>query len=296
MKINRILEWILFGLSFVFALLIVCPVNGTLLGFEVIFGNYLLAMAFFLPMIAGVLLVFKARLHLLGSFALILYGLYSIILISQIGETLSATPAVIIFSVLAILMILVLLYILNGENEYSIRDIVESAMLIAMAIGLDLPGLKIRIGVNGGSISFTMVPLFILALRLGTLKGFIGCGVIYGTITCVLDGWGFYSFPFDYLLGYGAITAVSLFRKQIINDEAKFTVKGVVFLVAGVVIAIALRLLAATLSGMIYYETPFIESLSYNASYVLPSGGICVVVLLLLYKPFLVVNKKFPTK
>ncbi len=189
---------------------------------------------------------------------------------------------------IAAMMCLILAY---EENKYTVYDIVESAMLIALAIGLDLPGLKIRLGANGGSISFTMIPLFILALRQGPIKGFLGCGIVYGLITCLTDGWGLMYFPFDYLLGYGSIACIGFFQKQIFKDNnTKLNWHGIVFIAIGTLLSIAGRLLSSTLSGMIFYEMNFVDSLIYNSIYILPSGAIALAALLALYKPLLLVN------
>ena len=53
------------------------------------------------------------------------------------------------------------------------REMVEIAFLIALAVVLDLAGIKI------GHASFTMVPLFVLAYRHGFLKSLIVISVIY---------------------------------------------------------------------------------------------------------------------
>ena len=63
------------------------------------------------------------------------------------------------------------------------------------------------------------------------------------------------------------------------------------FLILGTVIAVLGRLLASTLSGIIYFELNFWGSLVYNISYILPSAGIVLVVLVGLYDPLLRMNK-----
>ena len=76
------------------------------------------------------------------------------------------------------------------DNKLMIKDIVEIAIFVSFAIVLDLPFFKIRIGANGGSISLVMIPLCIIALRKGTIKGFIAAGFVYGILNCLLDGYG----------------------------------------------------------------------------------------------------------
>ena len=68
---------------------------------------------------------------------------------------------------------------------FSVRDIAEIAILVALALGLDK--LKISVGATGGSVNFAMFPLFVIALRHGPFKGFIAGGIVYGLISCLLD-------------------------------------------------------------------------------------------------------------
>ncbi|MDY0345556.1 MAG: energy-coupled thiamine transporter ThiT, partial [Bacilli bacterium] len=116
--------------------------------------------------------------------------------------------------------------------------------------------------------------------------------IVYGFATCILDGWGLVTYPFDYLLGYGSLALLGIFKPLILSNHiTKFNVKGMLFMILGVVIAIAGRLMASTLSGVIYYEVDFWGSLVYNASYILPSAGIVLVLLVGLYDPLIRVNK-----
>ena len=298
MKANKVLEWIVLGTSLFFFGILFSPFNGTDLFFTFLFGNYHLVIVYFAPLVACLLVLLKNKIHSVELISMILFITGSIFLIKEIDETLTVNGFVVVDIVLQFIDVVLLLYILNSRNEYSVRDIVESAMLIALAVGLDLPGLKLRIGVNGGSISFTMLPLFILALRLGTLKGFIGCAIVYGSITCLLDadGGGLNAYIFDYFFGYGSIALIGFFRNFILKKGSKLTIMGLIFLVIGVAVSIAGRLTASTISGMVFWDTPFVDSLIYNALYILPSGGFCLAALIVLYKPFLMINTRFPNK
>lgn len=178
---------------------------------------------------------------------------------------------------------------------FTVKDIVEIAMLVAAAIVLDLPFLKIRIGSNGGSISFSMIPLFLIAFRKGLFKGFIGIGVVYGLITCFIDGWGIQTYPLDYLLGYGSLSIVGLFSNLVFPKNVdKYSFKGIMYLILSIAVAAFLRLCFATLSGIVIYELDFVGSLVYNIIYVLPSSVIAIALLIVLYKPILAINRSFP--
>jgi len=198
------------------------------------------------------------------------------------------------FNVVSILWVvdisLVLLFELikiNSLNKLTIREITDMAILVALAIGLDLPGLKIRVGVNGGSISLSMLPLIILSLKFGPSKGFVGCGLVYGFITCVFDGWGLQYYPFDYLLGYGSLCVVGLYKTLFCQENNTFSIKNAIFAGILVFLAMALRLLMSTISGVIFYDLLFIESLAYNALYIVPSGLIMIVLTVFLLKPLI---------
>ena len=296
MKIRRIVELVMIGFALLFGLLIICPLQDGLKGYEIIFNDYHLIIAYFAPVIACLILILKRYIKNVEIISIILFSVGAVFYFFHLISNEYANAFIILAIIFEILFSLQLVFVLNSENEFQVRDIAEMAMLIALAIGLDLPGLKIRVGVNGGSISFTMVPLLILALRLGMFKGFIGAGIIYGAITSMLDGWGMQYYLFDYLLAYGSLSVIGLFSPLIFKKENKTVWLSIIFLVIGVVVAVTLRLAFATLSGMIFYETSFVESLAYNALYILPSGGGALALLLLLYKPLEMINKRFPVK
>lgn len=266
--------------------------DNFIFGFQSVYLKPILAISFLLPFIGSLLVLLSPKIKdiELVSIALFLLG-GILILTSQEKEGILAFCSIILV-ILAFLSVILLFISLNKKNMYSTYDIVEGAMLIAIAIALDLPGLKIRLGSGGGSISFTCVPLLILALRQGPIKGFIGAGIVYGLITCLLDGWGLFTYPFDYLLGYGSLCIVGFFKPLIFANE-KITFKGILFLSLGIVISIFVRLCAGTLSSIVLYEYKFVAALTYNIIYILPSGGISLALILLLYKPLLMIDRHF---
>jgi len=252
-----------------------------------------------LPLIGSVILLINRKhaeslammVFLLAGFSLI--GLPEYFHFVNPDITFDVVQAVYIIAiVLTFASSLLALTLANGKNAFTTYQIVEMAMLVGMAVVLDLPGLKIRIGTSGGSIGFTMVPLLILALRQGPLKGFIGAGIVYGFITCILDGWGLFSFPFDYLLGYGAMAIVGFFKALIFpKNVEKFNFKGALFLIIGIVLAVFARLMASIISGIVFWEYDFWGSLIYNVAYILPSGGIVLATMILLYDPLIRMNR-----
>ena len=184
------------------------------------------------------------------------------------------------------------------KSFLSVKEMVEMDLLVALAVVLDLDGFKISLSADGGSIGFTMVPLFILGYRHGFFKSLIGVGVIYGLTTALLDGHGLVYYPFDYLIAYGvSISVGSLFSKAIFykGEYGVDKVLNILSLVLSVIVTGIIRVLGHSLSSMVFYEYTFEASVAYNIAYVGPSIVICLLVLIILYPTLRLLNKKFPT-
>ncbi len=238
----------------------------------------------------------KNYINIIGFLVLVI----SIVMFFTFPYVLSLTSGlnldIINYSGCFLIYIIVFLYFLFtylsrifGKFALSIQDICEIGILVGMALVLDLPMFKIKIGSSGGSISFSCLPLIVLALRKGFVKSFLGCGIIFGFVSCLLDGYGLFTYPFDYLLGFGAVSVVGLFNGLIFKKN-KFSI---MFLIVGILLFGFIRLSAATLSGIIYYNLSFIPSLIYQLPYILPSLGICLVCSVILYPVIGRINKRF---
>ena len=177
----------------------------------------------------------------------------------------------------------------GGKMKYTIRDIVEIGIFTGLALVLNLPIFSIHIMPNAGSISFSIIPLCIIALRKKWWKTLIATSVIYGLFACLMDGYGFQTYPLDYMLAYGSITLLSLIRKPIF--EKKY---GIIYLIIGMIVATLLRILFSTLSGIWIYEFTPLASFIYNATYISITGAITLGVLLILFKPLMIINQKYP--
>ena len=173
---------------------------------------------------------------------------------------------------------------------FSVRDICEIALLCSLAIVLGF-FCEIKVGQNGGSIGFSMVPLLFICYRHGVLKGFIASAIIYGFASCLYDGYGLHCYPFDYFLAYGSLAIVSLFYKKIFNNK---NYSRYIYLNISILLAGFLRLAFHVISGMILWDTEFVGSLIYNVLYVGPSCAICMVVFSLFLKPLTSLDKLHP--
>ncbi|MCQ2794878.1 MAG: energy-coupled thiamine transporter ThiT [Bacilli bacterium] len=173
--------------------------------------------------------------------------------------------------------------------KYTIKDIAEIGIFVGLALVLNIPIFSIHIMSNAGSISFTLIPLCIIALRKSWWKTLIATAIIYGLFACLMDGYGFQTYPLDYCLSYGSLTLISLVRKPIF--EKKY---GFIYLIVSVILATLLRILFTTIDGVWLYEYTFLASFIYNATYVSITGAVTLAALLLLFKPLQMIIERYP--
>ena len=170
------------------------------------------------------------------------------------------------------------------------RMLAEAGVSIALAIALSY--FKIPIGLNfggfGGSIDLVMIPLVIFALKWGAGWGVLA-GFVFGTIKYFLGGSAIdiVSIIFDYSVAYAAVGLAGLFGKKPEKTAGIGAFAGCFF-----------RFLIHYISGFTVYArwmpeefmgmtmtSPFIYSLLYNGTYMLPNTVLCVLVVALLAKP-----------
>lgn len=201
-------------------------------------------------------------------------------------------PLGIIFSSAAALLSLSIYFV---DNPISTRDIAEEGVLLAMAFILNLVGFRFVKG--GGSVNLQLLPLFLIALRRGPAHGLICGGFIYGLVTCLTDGYGLQTYVFDYLIGFGAVLVLGLFRKQIFGEKQHgYNFKGLLFLFVGGFIATLIRLIGSTASSMILYQYELMPALAYNVTYIPLSGLFAILIIMAIYGPLVKINKQFPVK
>lgn len=154
----------------------------------------------------------------------------------------------------------------------------EAAIMIALAVILSF--VKIWSMPQGGSVSLTMLPLFLLSFRRGPAVGVLS-GIIYGAVSMLFDGIIYHplSILLDYILAYGVLGISGFFKKNPLG------------IVLGTTFGSALRFLCSFLSGAVLFaeyapkgQNPFVYSLIYNLSYILPETLICIVALFFLFK------------
>ena len=179
--------------------------------------------------------------------------------------------------------------------EAGIRGIAEDGVFVALAFVFSY--IKLPVQAGGGSINFQMLPLMIIALRRGPIHGFVAGGLVYGALTCLTDGYGFATYPFDYLIGFGSVAVMGFFRSLILSPkQTGYNAKGEVFLITAGVLATLFRMVGSCVSSMVIYGLDFVGALEYNGIYVSVSGALAIGALAALYGPLAKINSLFPTK
>lgn len=153
---------------------------------------------------------------------------------------------------------------------------VECAVMVALAVLCSF--IKVWEMPQGGSVSLTMVPLLFIAFRRGAVAG-ITSGVAYGAISLIFSGAIYHpmSIILDYVLAYGVLGVAGFFGK---STEGIFV---------GTFIGVALRFISSLISGAVLFASyapeghnPWIYSLIYQATYMVPELIICIVVFVVL--------------
>ena len=120
---------------------------------------------------------------------------------------------------------------------------------------------------SGGKLNFGPIALLVCSYHLGWKNGLIVSitSVFLQLIIGSVTWYGIWSFLLDYLIAYSAYGLASLLP----NYE---------YLYSGVLITSLIRLISSTLAGTLVWETPLWGSLTYNASYMIPTT-VCVIIL-----------------
>ena len=179
------------------------------------------------------------------------------------------------------------------QSKSTTKEIAEEGVLLSLAFVLNF--IKIPVGATGGSINFQMLPLMIIALRHGVAHGFIAGGIVYGLLTCLTDGYGFACYPFDYLIGFGSVAVMGLFRKYIFSEEQKtYNFKGLLFIFIGGLLSTLIRFIGSNVSSIVIYGYNLEAALAYNSFYIPLSGAIATIAFMALYAPLITINRLYP--
>ena len=160
------------------------------------------------------------------------------------------------------------------------RMIAEGGMAIAIAFVLNF--IVLFHMPQGGSVkAASMVPLMFYAYRWGGKSG-LTVSIVYGIVDFLLGfkyTIHYLSILLDYIVGYGIIGICGYFKDTTIG------------LFSGSLLAMVLRWCSTVVSGAVVFasyapegQIPWIVSINYNASYMIPNAIINIAVLMIVYK------------
>ena len=197
----------------------------------------------------------------------------------------------------AIILVLVTSSLKLKKVLFTTREIAEISMMVALAVVLDK--IKIQVGISGGSINASALPLMILSIRIGFIKGVFASSILFGVITNIIDGWGIQTLPFDYMIGFFGYAFPGLF--YYIFSKTCFKNKELASLMTsfaiGSVCAFIVRMFGSGLSSYLIYNVhDIIEILVYNYIYVGVSALTCLALSLMLSPAIKRINHLFPLK
>lgn len=161
------------------------------------------------------------------------------------------------------------------QKKPDIKKLTMSAVMIALSTVLSLVTVM-KMPLGGSVTLFSMLPVCMLSIMYGCRWGNV-CAFIYSLGQLALDiagvaGWGLTPVAFagcvvfDYLAAFTVLGIAGMFRA-----------KGVPGYIAGIALAVALRMVSHIISGVIFFSSwapegwnPFVYSLSYNGAYMVP--------------------------
>lgn len=154
-------------------------------------------------------------------------------------------------------------------KKFNTKTIAIMALYCALFVVLDRlsDALNLFAMASGGKLNFGPIALLMCSYHLGYKNGlFVGIvSVFLQLVIGSVKFYGIYSFLLDYLIAYAVYGIASLFPNY-------------KYLYTGIIITSLIRLLFSTLSGVLLWETPVWPSLTYNASYMVPTT-VCAIIL-----------------
>lgn len=180
--------------------------------------------------------------------------------------------------ILIVLTLLIVITLFISLSKLSGKFKAKELAFAATSVGLSfiLSFIKVKIGVNGGSITLlSLAPIILFSYKYGGLKGLL-VGIIHGLLQFIESPqiYTYLTFFLDYIFAFAGVFAASTFKK-IIKSET-------LALALGTFLVYLIRLAFATASGIFYYENmlfgaALIASLSYNATYLAPDMVLCLI-------------------
>ncbi|HHY36204.1 MAG TPA: energy-coupled thiamine transporter ThiT [Firmicutes bacterium] len=160
-------------------------------------------------------------------------------------------------------------------SRFSLRTMAEIGVMVAVALVLNF--FRLFQMPQGGSVSLEMLPIFIVALRWGTLPGIIA-GALFGVAQLFFGASIYYPLQviLDYPLAFALLGLAGAFPRRPL---------------LGITIGTVGRFLAHVISGVAFFAeyapegtNVWVYSLGYNLTYIVPELLLCGIAVYFLAK------------
>lgn len=187
-------------------------------------------------------------------------------------------------------------------SDKRILFLVEVAIFSALAILLDIiPFLSFKLWAQGGSVSFAMVPVFIIAFRWG-IKGGMATGLLFGIYQILMGAYIMTPLQtiLDYIVAFAVIGLAGVVAKPLWGAISANNRRSLVmWIVVGCFVGSLFRFFGHFVAGIVFYgkfapsgQPVWLYSLLYNGGYMLPAFILSAVIisLLLMKRPKLLLR------
>ncbi|MEH7461055.1 energy-coupled thiamine transporter ThiT [Bacillus thuringiensis] len=188
----------------------------------------------------------------------------------------------------------------------NLQAMIEAAILAALALVIDILPLSIKLP-TGGSISFAMIPIFIIAYRWGFKASFLS-GLVWGLLQIVAGDASIFT-PvqvfIEYFIAFAFIGFAGLFHAPIQQAIAnKQKAKTITYIIIATFIGSLARYFWHFIAGFIFFgqyapkgQSAVLYSFIFNGVTMIGSFVLCAVLLVVLFitapRLFTGVNKHY---
>jgi len=165
----------------------------------------------------------------------------------------------------------------GGEKVDKKRLLMLIEIAIFAGIGIVLDKLSFSIWAQGGSISFVMLPIVLIAIRWGLLAG-LTTGLLIGLLQTAFGAYILHPVQgfLDYFVAFTVVGLAGIVRKPLLKHLSNKKMV-VTYISLGVVLGGMLRYITHTIAGYVFFKAsagdthPLLFSISYNGSYMVPA-------------------------
>lgn len=162
---------------------------------------------------------------------------------------------------------------------------------IFAAIGLVLDQVSFKMWAQGGSISFVMVPIMLMAIRWGLTAG-LATGLLIGVMQMMFGAYIVHWLQaiLDYGLAFTVVGLAAIVRKPLLEAAQSLNkVKMTFYIVIGALLGGALRFVSHLLAGVVFFkeyagdDNVWAYSIIYNSTYMVPATILTAIIAVVLF-------------